>query len=150
MPGLAAIVPDYDVWKSPMRTWLGRQASEFSQPIFEQAEIEMIVDDPPLPFFVMFEAGYVLEDGVPVQAGGGRHLGPIGSLIVAETIFGALQRNPIGYEANEASLKKQIAAVCTDLLPEGAALAIIPEIVDMPGLLKFLRDGGAINLPGKA
>jgi hypothetical protein len=145
LPGLAAIVPDYEVWKAPLRAWLGKQAGDF-----EATEIEVLVNDPPLPFFVMFEAGHTLVNGAPVRTGGGRHLGPFGSLIVSETIFGALQRNPIGYETPEASLKDRIATVCAALLPNDPALAAIPEIGSMPELLTFLRDGGAINLPGKA
>jgi hypothetical protein len=145
LPGLAALVPDYDVWKVPLRAWLGQTAGAFTPD-----EIEILAGDPPLPFFVMFEAGHVLVNGVPVRAGGGRRLGPVGSLIVAETIFGALQRTPVDYEAKGTSLKDQIAAVCADLLKNSAALAVIPEIASMPGLLSFLRDGGAINLPGKA
>lgn len=145
LPGLAAIVPDYDVWKAPLRVWLGRTAENFTTD-----EIEILVNDPPLPFFVMFEAGHTMQGGVPVRTGGGARLGPIGSLIVAETIFGAMRRTPIQYETADTVLKDQIAAVCRDLLRNGAALAVIPEISDMPGLLAFMRDGGAINLPGKA
>ena len=144
-PSLAAVVPDYDVWKAPLRAWLGRTEGAFTP-----CEIEILVNDPPLPFFVMFEAGHTLDNGVPVRTGGGRHLGPVGSLIVAETIYGVLQRTRMTYEETGTNLKDQIANVCSDLLRDGMALAVIPDIGSMPALLTFMRDGGAINLPGKA
>jgi hypothetical protein len=43
-------------------------------------------NDPPLPFFVLFEAMQEPHEG--------RHLGPLGSIIVAEVIFGALALAP--------------------------------------------------------
>ena len=47
------------------------------------ADIETLSNDPPLPFFVLFEAMQQPEAR-------GLHLGPLGSVIVAEVIFGAL------------------------------------------------------------
>src|SRR5262249_60398202 len=46
-------------------------------------EIEPLSNDPPLPFFVLFEA-------MQQHGARGLHLGPLGSIIVAEVIFGAL------------------------------------------------------------
>ena len=45
-------------------------------------DIETLSNDPPLPFFILFEAMQ--------QEARGLHLGPLGSIIVAEVIFGAL------------------------------------------------------------
>src|SRR5262249_42091044 len=50
-------------------------------------DIETLCNDPPLPFFVLFEA--MAQPGSE-----GMHLGPFGSIIVAEVIFGALAANP--------------------------------------------------------
>src|SRR5262249_59813687 len=50
---------------------------------FTPADIETLSNDPPLPFFVLFEAMQQPEAR-------GLHLGPLGSIIVAEVIFGAL------------------------------------------------------------
>lgn len=49
-------------------------------------DIATLARDPPLPFFFLWEAA--MEPGVQ-----GRHLGTLGSIIVAEVIFGALNRS---------------------------------------------------------
>lgn len=145
LPGLSALVPDYQVWRQPLADWLGRHADDFTAD-----EIAILSDDPPMPFFVMFEAGHTLSNGVPTPVEGGRCLGPIGSLIIAETIFGALHRTTLDYESAGSDVRASIAAACGDLVRNPDALAMIPEITDMPGLLQFMKDSGAIDLPGPA
>ena len=46
-------------------------------------DIETLANDPPLPFFILFEA-------MQQPHSEGMHLGPLGSIIVSEVIFGAL------------------------------------------------------------
>ena len=46
-------------------------------------DIETLSNDPPLPFFILFEA-------MQQPQAEGLHLGPLGSIIVSEVIFGAL------------------------------------------------------------
>jgi hypothetical protein len=48
-------------------------------------DIETLSNDPPLPFFILFEA---------MQQTEGLQLGLLGSIIVSETIFGALASDP--------------------------------------------------------
>jgi Animal haem peroxidase len=62
-----------------LREWLS-SASAYGG--LTPADIETLSNDPPLPFFVLFEAMQ--------QEARGFHLGPLGSIIVAEVIFGAL------------------------------------------------------------
>src|SRR5262245_25577181 len=62
-----------------LREWLS-SASAYGG--LTPSDIETLSNDPPLPFFVLFEAMQ--------QEARGFHLGPLGSIIVAEVIFGAL------------------------------------------------------------
>jgi hypothetical protein len=137
------IVPDFAVWRAPLREWLGRPPTTLSND-----DINTLTDDPPLPFFIMFEAAHPIVNGVPTSLDGGRHLGPVGSIIIAETVFGALKRNAIGFEKAGATLREQIRATCDTVLGNGAAFDAVPEIESMPDLLQFMRAGGAITSPG--
>ena len=51
------------------------------------ADIETLSNDPPLPFFILFEAMHQSQTE-------GLHLGLLGSIIVSEVIFGALASDP--------------------------------------------------------
>ena len=63
-----------------LRQWLGSASAAYGG--LTAADIETLSNDPPLPFFVLFEAMQ--------QPAQGFHLGPLGSIIVAEVVFGAL------------------------------------------------------------
>ena len=65
------------------------------------ADIETLSNDPPLPFFILFEAMH------QSQAEGLR-LGLLGSIIVSEVIFGALASDPRA--ADGSSLAGQLDA----------------------------------------
>ncbi len=68
-------------WRvSQIREWLA------SAPVYgglTADDIETLSNDPPLPFFILFEAMHQRETR-------GMCLGPLGSIIVSEVIFGAL------------------------------------------------------------
>ncbi len=74
--GLGSAMPDYATFAQPMDAWLTSKMPD-------AAERAIVVADPPMPYFVMFEAAH--------GPGAGRHLGPFGSLIVAEAMFRALR-----------------------------------------------------------
>lgn len=63
-----------------LRQWLTSASAAYGG--LTAADVETLSNDPPLPFFVLFEAMQ--------QPAQGFHLGPLGSIIVAEVIFGAL------------------------------------------------------------
>src|SRR4029078_5874842 len=65
-----------------LREWL---VSGQAYGALTDADIETLSNDPPLPFFILFEAMQQME---------GLQLGLLGSIIVSETIFGALARAP--------------------------------------------------------
>ena len=140
-------VQDLAQWQAPMRTWL----TQGVQPLLPaDPDLDRILADPPLPFFVLFEAEV---------ARGGRTLGPLGSVIVAETILGAMEAHPLGIDGD--TLKARIEACGKALFnmpdPEHpnalqpvrnavtAALAQIDEIETMPQLLAYMERRGLFN-----
>ncbi len=149
--GLSSVLADYDAWKPKLRAWLSLPpASGYEQYPLSPTDIDILVDDPPLPFFVLFEAGQpIARAAAPtdVAAGESLHLGSLGSIIVAETIFGALARTPIAFEDAGSHLKDQIAAAANDLLGDADCLDGIPEIATMSDLLLFMIKGGVIPPP---
>jgi hypothetical protein len=74
-----------------LRSWLSSASAAYGG--LTPADIETLSKDPPLPFFVLFEA-------MEQPEARGLHLGPLGSIIVAEVIFGALARGGSGEESD--------------------------------------------------
>ncbi len=149
--GLAAVLPDYASWKDKLRAWLAEPPpGGIDYDPLSPGQIERLVNDPPLPFFVLFEAGQAIG-GTPsptdAAAGESLHLGALGSIIVAETIYGTLARTPIAFEDASPHLKDQISAAAEALLDAGDALAAIPELGTMSDLLRFMIGGGAVPAP---
>jgi hypothetical protein len=150
------LLPPFEIWKEPMRQWLEEVPGSALSEGFEFGDVERLVNDPPLPFFVQFEAAHSLDrSGKPVRDGGGRHLGHLGSLIVGETIFGAIRHHPIGFEEGNAALRDRTAACCASLLGDGQALAEVRaagsprrDIETMADLLVFLQAGDAFAKAG--
>ncbi|MEZ5855027.1 MAG: hypothetical protein R3D67_09920 [Hyphomicrobiaceae bacterium] len=92
-------------WQEPIRAWIGRSdmGGFFERDDGGQEQLDMLARDPPLPFFVLFEAAHEFVDGRPLIANGddadipgqgGARLGPLGSIILAETFYSALRRGP--------------------------------------------------------
>ena len=154
---LGGLIPPFSVWADPLRRWLkGAGDSRLTD-----AQIELIVKDPPLPFFVLFEAAHDLDaQGRPITAAydlpphqfvgqGGSKLGRFGSILVADPIFNALHGKPFGIELKGLSLQQQIAGVCQALLEQPDALNDITfsdgaerKLDSMPGLLALLSERG--------
>jgi hypothetical protein len=152
--GLQEIVPDYGSWKPQIADWLRREVSDAAVE-FPDAAVEAISNDPPLPFFVLYEAAYSARPGEPL----GRRLGAVGSILVAESIYGALLRHPIAFESAP-TLTQRVKDCCSALLDDPHALSRAPgqtghnpemernlEIKDMPQLLQFMADNGAFAGP---
>jgi hypothetical protein len=136
-------VEDFSAWRPRLQAWL--TSTDFLQPDDERTR--QIADDPPLPFFVLFEAARI---GRSDEADGGQRLGPLGSVIVAEAIFGAMRRHRLGVEGPNSTLKQRIekcASLLLDFLPEARdtlaqALSQIDEIETMPQLLRYMKRQG--------
>jgi hypothetical protein len=86
------------------------------------------------------------------MCGGGQHLGPVGSIVVAETILGAFKRNPLGVEGAGDTLQKRLAA-CGGVFFENTqlgqsvstTLSQIDEIGCMPELLEYMHRQGCFG-----
>ena len=134
----ADLVPDFHRWHSPLRSWLDANLSER----FDPEEVERLVEDPPLVFFTMFEAD---------KAERGQRLGPVASIIVAETIFGAMKANPIVDVPDGAPLHVRMKACAESLFPDNQeiveAVARIDEIASMPELLDYLVRNHVFDRP---
>jgi hypothetical protein len=95
-------------------------------------DVETLSNDPPLPFFILFEA-------MQQPRAEGLSLGPLGSIIVSETIFGALASDarelPDGANAcAEAQADLSMAYCRTNIL------AGTPEIESMGQLVEFTAE----------
>lgn len=147
---LADIFITYDLWRAPFSNWLGEEAGRGH---LSENDRERLAKDPPLSLFVLFEAAHVIEGRVPVRKGGGARLGLLGSIIVAETIFGALDDNPVPFE-DESTLSDAMACCCHEVLCTRSALAdvCVPagaghrDIDEMQDLILFLSESGAFPL----
>ncbi|MGL5736411.1 MAG: peroxidase family protein, partial [Beijerinckiaceae bacterium] len=148
------LIDDFETWKPKIKAWLMKGARPLSE-----AQAALVADDPPLAFFVMFEAQYPAsaradDIEIPLRDGGserinGMRLGPLGSAIVAETIFGALAEASFEFETPDKTLSQRIA-LCAKAM-YGAkhddaalkALKPIPNIDSMPDLIRFLEKSDA-------
>jgi hypothetical protein len=143
-----------------MRAWLteipGLQPGQQGPLPAGDPDLERILIDPPLPFFVLFEAARI---GRSDAAEGGRKLGPLGSVIVAETILGAMQAHSLGIDDDTLQARIKACGKALFNMPDpqqpGApqavqeavtdALAQIDEIETMPQLLQYMDRQGAFN-----
>ena len=110
-----------------IREWL---ASETAYGGLAAEDIETIANDPPLPFFILFEA---------MQQTDGMCLGSLGSIIVAEVIFGALADNALPAGRGAASLAEALAKLCSEYYPTNV-FENVPEIDRMDHLVEFTAE----------
>ena len=93
-------------------------------------DIETLSNDPPLPFFILFEA-------MQQPQAEGLRLGPLGSIIVSEVIFGALAGDP--RSAGGDALADQLADLSREYYPANF-FQEIPDISSMAQLVKFTTE----------
>lgn len=101
-------------------------------------EIEILAKDPPLPFFFLWEAA--MEPGVR-----GLHLGTLGSIIVADVIFGALARSPFREERSFDDRRAAVRAMSRSfadapMLDEISNISTMSDLVLLTADLSCLRD----------
>jgi hypothetical protein len=122
-------------WRvSQIREWLA------SAPVYgglTADDIETLSNDPPLPFFILFEAMQQRETR-------GMCLGPLGSIIVSEVIFGALHSESESFEGSTTSLVDALANVAVDHYPKNI-FADVPEIERMDQLVEFIAELGDLR-----
>jgi hypothetical protein len=122
-------------WRvSQLREWLT------SAPIYgglTAHDIETLSNDPPLPFFILFEAMQQPEAK-------GLCLGPLGSIIVSEVIFGALHSESDSFGSSTSSLIEALANLAVDYYPKNI-FADVPEIERMDQLVEFIAELGDLR-----
>ncbi len=126
-PVLAARSPllaDAAARRAALADWLARDAD---LSLLAPEDVAALAADPPLPFYILFEAE---------QEAAGERLGTLGSVLVAETVYGALTRERLASEGEDglaAALDRLCAAWLGDFrLPDP------PLVQDMPGLVEFV------------
>ncbi len=125
--GASRLLADRPYRVSRIREWL---ASETAYGGLSAEDIEAIADDPPLPFFILFEA---------MEEADGLCLGPLGSIIVSEVIFGALADNEIAAGRGAPSLAEALAKLCQEYYPTNV-FEEVPEIERMEQLVEFTAE----------
>ena len=117
-----------------LRAWL---ACEPSYGRLTSDDIETLANDPPLPFFILFEA-------MQQPQAEGLRLGPLGSIIVSEVIFSTLENNVIPIAHNASSLREALAAISAQYYPTNV-FEDVPEIARMDQLVEFTADIGDLR-----
>jgi hypothetical protein len=122
-------------WRvSQIREWLA------SAPVYgglTADDIETLSNDPPLPFFILFEA-------MQQPKAKGQCLGPLGSIIVSEVIFGALHGESESLGGGTTSLVEALANLAVDYYPKNI-FADVPEIERMDQLVEFIAELGDLR-----
>lgn len=127
--GSSRLLADRSYRVSQLREWL---ASETSYGGLDPEDIETIANDPPLPFFILFEA-------MQQPRAEGLSLGPLGSIIVSEVIFGALADNELPAGRGAGSLAEALAALAGEYYPTNV-FEQLPEIERMDQLVEFTAE----------
>jgi hypothetical protein len=127
--GLSRLLSDRACRASQLRDWL---MSAPSYGGLTTEDIETISNDPPLPFFILFEA-------MQQPQAEGLHLGPLGSIIVAEVVFGALERARHVSGRGSGPLAAQFADISGNHYATNA-FSEIPDINCMAELAEFTAE----------
>jgi hypothetical protein len=127
--GMSRLLADRPYRVSRLREWL---ASEPAYGGLTAEDIESIADDPPLPFFILFEA-------MQQPQAEGLCLGPLGSIIVSEVIFSALADNALAAGRGTGSLSEALAELASEYYPTNV-FEHVPEIERMDQLVEFTAE----------
>ena len=139
-PELANFLPAYDEHIPGLTDWLQKTGNiNGISKQFEPEDIVAIAQDPPLPFFVLYEAMVSHE---------GKRLGPLGSIIVAETMVGAMEQYPLQVGKltfdPQRRLKDQFEPLAR-LGVKDATFNAIPEMETFEDLLAFMQSKGLLD-----
>ena len=131
----SALLDDRELRERQIAQWL-REGRAFGS--LDDDDIEALAKDPPLPFFFLWEAA--TEPGVH-----GLHLGTLGSIIVAEVVFGALARSPFqeerSLEGRRAALRAMFRTFQSDATLEDISnVSTMSDFVLLTANLSCLED----------
>jgi hypothetical protein len=132
--GISRLLADRSYRVGELRAWLTSQASYGG---FSAEDIGTLANDPPLPFFILFEA-------MQQPGSEGLHLGPLGSIIVSEVIFGALANSEPAAGSRSASLSEALADISAEYYPSNVFEAV-SEIERMDQLVEFTAEIGGLR-----
>jgi hypothetical protein len=117
-------------WAASIGAWLrDRSQATFGDKFkLDANEVLHLADDPPIPFFVRFEAG--LDSG-----NAGERLGILGSIIVADVIYGVLEQDSLLGKDQPEELQEQLAVLSSEILPDtqGAGTNIFAFLTSIEG-----------------
>lgn len=123
------LLSDRTYRKSQLRDWL---AAAPAYGALDSDDIETLSEDPPLPFFVLFEA-------MQQPQAEGRHLGPLGSIIVSEVVFAALASARISLGCEQDALADQLAHFSKRYYAANV-FSEVPDIASMAQLVEFAAE----------
>jgi hypothetical protein len=126
---MSQLLADRSYRVSQIRAWL---ASEPAYGGLTSDDIETLAEDPPLPFFILFEA-------MQQPRAEGLCLGPLGSIIVSEVIFGALANDGFPIASSSDSLATALAGISAEYYPTNV-FGRVPEIERMDQLVEFTAE----------
>lgn len=114
-----------------LRTWLTAPGHASG---LDNDDIESLAKDPPLPFFILFEAAH--EPGA-----NGLRLGALGSILVADVMFRALRDDPLPSEIGAVNVDDALANLSRAIYDDATYLAGVRhadgEIDSMSRLIEF-------------
>jgi hypothetical protein len=115
------ILANKEARRNAIHKWLSTQCKPG---ILTPAQIDKLSDDPPLPLFVLLESA--LDPAIV-----GRHLGPLGSIIIGEVIGRTIARERQRIAAMESVLKEKFEEGFWDKMG---------KVQSMPQLIAFAAD----------
>jgi hypothetical protein len=121
---------DDDARAAALTAWLERYNSSTAENRLSDADIRDIAHEPPLPFFLMYEALYHSQSQ-------GLHLGPLGSVIVADSLFGIFAQDPIVPGEFTVSIQEALAPLAPIYMGRDA-LADLPAVNSMSDLVRLV------------
>jgi hypothetical protein len=131
---MSRLLADRSYRVSQLRAWL---ASEPAYGALRCTDIDTLANDPPLPFFILFEA--MQQPHAP-----GLSLGPLGSIIISEVIFGALADEPLAAGAAAATPAEALAGISAAYYPTNV-FKDVPDIERMDQLVEFTAEIGGLR-----
>lgn len=88
-------------WKSTIAKWLSERANVPGHELCS-CDIDTLAADPPIPFFVRYEADHASK---------GKHLGVLGSIVVADVFYGIFAHDKVLGIDNSQSLTSQLSSL---------------------------------------
>jgi hypothetical protein len=134
LANMSRLLADRSYRVNQLRDWL---VSEPAYGGLTAEDVETLASDPPLPLFVLFEA-------MRQPQAEGLCLGPLGSIIVSEVIFGALEHHEIPAGRGADSLADALAEISAEYFPTNV-FAEVPEIERMDQLVEFTAEIGDLK-----